>query len=138
MTEACAARRLAIVVVGGADKEAVRLIPAFLANYLPGWATVEVGVCVEGARFAGVVLCGCVTWRVGRLAAVRREAGRDVVRFWRAHVGCCRIEEQNMAAGGQKFHTYLAQGIPRSARWFLQDEARPLHIGWADACDCPK
>ena len=35
-------------------------------------------------------------------------------------------------------HTYLAQGKPWSSRRFPQEEALPLHFGWADTCDNPK
>lgn len=35
-------------------------------------------------------------------------------------------------------HTYLAQRTPWSRRRFLQGEAFPLHLGWADPCDYPK
>ena len=41
-------------------------------------------------------------------------------------------------AQGLERHTYLAQRIPWSIRWFLQCEALPLHFGWADRCDRPK
>ena len=41
-------------------------------------------------------------------------------------------------AGWLEKHTYLAQGIPWSTKWFPHGEAFPLHSGWADPCDCPK
>ena len=49
----------------------------------------------------------------------------------------CGFVDQNPVRSSAR-HTYLAQRIPWSIRWFLQYEALPLHFGWADRCDRPK
>jgi hypothetical protein len=55
--------------------------------------------------------------------------------LWRGYQLCSGQQIKWLSRDSKNKHTYLVQGLRWSSRPCPQDEALPLHIGWADACD---